>query len=145
MSCTVLGGGVSGLSTGIRLLEMGLEVRLVAERLSPETVSDTAAAWWYPFLVEPLVKTNRWSSESFVEFVRLMEEEGLEFITMRAGREYLKRACKAPGWSESINHFRITRFPTASPTLLILKSLIEIEKLQSIFSKSAGSDRDFIF
>jgi D-amino-acid oxidase len=86
---------------------MGLEVRLVAERLSPETVSDTAAAWWYPFLVEPLIKTNRWSSESFVEFVRLMEEEGLEFITMRAGREYLKRPCRPPGWSESINHFRI--------------------------------------
>jgi len=107
MSCTVLGGGVSGLSTGIRLLEMGLEVRLVAERLSPETVSDTAAAWWYPFLVEPLIKTNRWSSESFVEFVRLKEEEGLEFITMRVGREYLKQPCGTPGWSESINHFRI--------------------------------------
>ena len=107
MYCTVLGGGVSGLSTGIRLLEMGLEVRLVAERLSPETVSDTAAAWWYPFLVEPLIKTNRWSSESFVEFVRLMGEEGLEFITMRVGREYLKQPCRAPGWSESINHFRI--------------------------------------
>jgi len=107
MYCTVLGGGVSGLSTGIRLLEMGLEVRLVAERLSPETVSDTAAAWWYPFLVEPLIKTNRWSSESFVEFVRLMGEEGLKFITMRVGREYLKQPCRAPGWSESINHFRI--------------------------------------
>jgi D-amino-acid oxidase len=36
-----------------------------------------------------------------------MEEEGLEFITMRAGREYLKRPCRPPGWSESINHFRI--------------------------------------
>ena len=107
MSCTVLGGGVSGLSTGIRLLEMGLGVRLVAERMSPETVSDTAAAWWYPFLVEPIVKANRWSSESFVEFVRLMEEEELEFITMRLGREYLKQHSKAPDWSESVNHFRI--------------------------------------
>jgi D-amino-acid oxidase len=26
---------------------------------------------------------------------------------MRAGREYLKRPCRPPGWSESINHFRI--------------------------------------
>ena len=107
MSCTVLGGGVSGLSTGIKLLERSLEVHLVAEKLSPETVSDTAAAWWYPFLVEPLIKTNRWSSESFGEFVRLMDEEGLDFITMRMGREYLKRPCSAPGWSESIDHFRI--------------------------------------
>ena len=107
MFCTVLGGGVSGLSTGIRLLERGLEVRLVAEKMSPETVSDTAAAWWYPFLVEPLIKTNRWSSESFREFIRLMGEVGLEFITMRMGREYLKQSCMTPGWSESIDHFRI--------------------------------------
>ncbi|RPG71987.1 MAG: FAD-binding oxidoreductase [Euryarchaeota archaeon TMED192] len=107
MFCTILGGGVSGLSTGIRLLERGLEVRLVAEKMSPETVSDTAAAWWYPFLVEPLIKTNRWSSESFREFIRLMEQEGLEFITMRMGREYLKQPCRSPGWSESIDHFRI--------------------------------------
>jgi len=107
MFCTVLGGGVSGLSTGVRLLESGLEVHLVAEKMSPETVSDTAAAWWYPFLVEPLAKTNKWSSESFREFLRLKDEEELEFITMRMGREYLKQPCKPPGWSESLDHFRI--------------------------------------
>ncbi|MEC7744144.1 MAG: FAD-dependent oxidoreductase [Candidatus Thermoplasmatota archaeon] len=106
MEVRVIGAGVSGLSTGIRLLEAGFEVRIVASETSPNTVSDTAAAWWYPFLAEPLEKTNRWSSETFDELVRLMEG-GLECITMRLGREYLEKRCEPPGWSSDIPHFRI--------------------------------------
>jgi len=102
----VIGAGVSGLSTGIRLLEAGFKVRIVTSETSPNTVSDTAAAWWYPFLAEPLEKTNRWSSETFDELVRLMEG-GLECITMRLGREYLEEECEPPGWSGYIPHFRI--------------------------------------
>ena len=77
MEISIIGAGVSGLSTGIRLLEAGCSVVIFADKSSPDTVSDTAAAWWYPFLVEPLEKTNRWSAETFTELVRLTEEEGL--------------------------------------------------------------------
>ncbi len=107
MDVKVIGAGVSGLSTGIRLLEAGFNVTIITDKLSPETVSDTAAAWWYPFLAEPLEKTNRWSSETFDELIRLMSEEGVECITMRLGREYLVRECESPGWSNDIHHFRI--------------------------------------
>ena len=68
---SVIGAGVSGLSTGIRLLEAGYNVRIFSRHSTPDTVSDTAAAWWYPFLVEPLEKTNQWSAETFEELVRL--------------------------------------------------------------------------
>ncbi len=104
---SIIGAGVSGLSTGIRLLEAGHNVRIYAESISPNTVSDTAAAWWYPFLVEPLEKTNRWSSETFNELVRLREEEDVSCITMRMGKEFLEEECQVPGWSDSIPHFRI--------------------------------------
>ena len=96
---SVIGAGVSGLSTGIRLLEAGYKVKIFSQHSSPNTVSDTAAAWWYPFLVEPLEKTNRWSAETFTELVRLREEEGLSCITMRLGKEYLEQECEPPGWS----------------------------------------------
>ena len=86
MEISIIGAGVSGLSTGIRLLEAGCSVVIFADKSSPDTVSDTAAAWWYPFLVEPLEKTNRWSAETFSELVRLSEEEGLSCITMRLGK-----------------------------------------------------------
>jgi D-amino-acid oxidase len=109
MDCAVVGAGVSGLSCGIRLLEHGHSVTILSEFLSPNTVSDTAAAWWYPFLAEPINKTNRWSAETFDELVRLMNEENVECITMRKGREYLKEEEEAPGWSVDIPHFRILK------------------------------------
>jgi D-amino-acid oxidase len=44
MRVIVLGGGVSGLSSGVRLLEAGDRVDLWARELSPNTPSDVAAA-----------------------------------------------------------------------------------------------------
>ena len=107
MKITVVGAGVSGLSTGIRLLEEGWDVKIMTESMSPNTVSDTAAAWWYPFLAEPIEKTNRWSSETFNELLRLRNIEGVECITLRKGREYLEEKCNPPGWSSDIPYFRI--------------------------------------
>ena len=107
MDISIIGAGVSGLSTGIRLLEAGHDVTIFTEITTPDTVSDTAAAWWYPFLAEPLEKTNRWSVETFHELVRLMEEESVSCITMRKGKEFLEGESPAPGWSKQIPHFRI--------------------------------------
>ena len=107
MQVTVVGAGVSGLSTGIRLLENGFNVKIMAEEISPNTGSDTAAAWWYPFLAEPIEKTNRWASETFNELLNLKNQTKIEFITMRLGREYLMKKCDPPGWSLELPHFRI--------------------------------------
>ena len=107
MQITVVGAGVSGLTTGIRLLQQGWQVRIISKEFSPDTVSDVAAAWWYPFLVEPVDKTNQWSIQTFNELVRLRESEGVECISMRLGREYLEQECAPPGWSFDIPHFRI--------------------------------------
>lgn len=107
MEITVVGAGVSGLTTGIRLLEEGWKVKIMTEDVSPNTVSDVAAAWWYPFLVEPVEKTNRWASETFDELLRLKNFEGVECITLRKGREYLDEICEPPGWSFGLPYFRI--------------------------------------
>ena len=107
MEITIVGAGVSGLTTGIRLLQQGWKVRIISKEFSPDTVSDVAAAWWYPFLVEPVEKTNQWSIQTFNELVRLRDNEGVECISMRLGREYLEQECELPGWSFNIPHFRI--------------------------------------
>jgi len=48
----VIGAGVIGLSTALRLQEEipGLQVSVIAEKFSPETTSDGAAGIWGPFL-----------------------------------------------------------------------------------------------
>ena len=42
LDISIIGAGVSGLSTGIRLLEAGHDVTIFTESISPDTVSDTA-------------------------------------------------------------------------------------------------------
>ena len=74
--------------------------------VSPDTVSDIAAAWWYPFLAEPVEKTTRWSIETYHELLRLKHEFQLGFITMRRGVEYLVEPCAPPKWSDGISYFR---------------------------------------
>ena len=41
LDISIIGAGVSGLSTGIRLLEAGHDVTIFTECISPDTVSDT--------------------------------------------------------------------------------------------------------
>ncbi|MGB1250952.1 MAG: FAD-dependent oxidoreductase [Candidatus Promineifilaceae bacterium] len=44
----IIGAGVIGLTSGIRLLEQGASVTIMANALSPNTTSDVAAAYWFP-------------------------------------------------------------------------------------------------
>ena len=107
MDCVVIGAGVSGLSSAIRLLESGHSVRVMAREFSPDLVSDVAAALWYPFLAHPMEKTDRWGAETYTELMRLGEEEPMSGITMKFGREYLREVVELPGWRNNITHFRV--------------------------------------
>lgn len=47
----VIGAGVIGLSTAVRLSDIGYKVRIYAKDFTPNTTSDIAGAHWAPFLV----------------------------------------------------------------------------------------------
>jgi D-amino-acid oxidase len=49
LSIAVLGGGVIGLTSAIRLREAGFQVTTFAKATTPHTTSDIAAAYWAPF------------------------------------------------------------------------------------------------
>ena len=107
MRCTVVGAGVSGLSCAIRLLEAGHEVGVISDRFSPDTVSDVAAAIWYPFLTAPADKAEDWGIATYAELERLAEQESESGVRMRDGREYLRQVVNPPAWNEDIAAFRI--------------------------------------
>ena len=107
MRCTVVGAGVSGLSCAVRLLEAGHEVEVISDRFSPDTVSDIAAAIWYPFLTAPADRADGWGIATYAELERLSEHEPQSGVRMRDGREYLRQAVDPPEWSEDIAAFRI--------------------------------------
>ena len=107
MRCTIVGAGVSGLSSGIRLLEGGHDAHIVSEKFSPETVSDVAAAIWYPFLVKPADRADTWGIVTYNVLESLCDSDSEAGVKMIDGREYLRKVVDPPPWSEDIAAFRI--------------------------------------
>ena len=107
MHCTVVGAGVSGLSCAVRLLEEGHDVEVVSDRFSPDTVSDVAAAIWYPFLTAPADRADTWGLVTYAELERLATENPESGVRMRDGREYLRQEVEPPAWGNNIAAFDI--------------------------------------
>jgi D-amino-acid oxidase len=61
---TVVGAGVVGLSTALRLLDRGHQVRVIAAEPPLETTSAVAAAVWYPYRAEPRAHVLPWSART---------------------------------------------------------------------------------
>ncbi|MCL4265368.1 MAG: FAD-binding oxidoreductase [Anaerolineae bacterium] len=101
----VIGCGVSGLSCGIRLLERGWRVRIVARELPPQTTSDVAAAIWYPYRAYPEERVLAWSAVSFQEFLRLtaVPAAGTSLTTLIEPYQW---PVADPWWWSAVPHFR---------------------------------------
>ncbi|XXF81302.1 FAD-dependent oxidoreductase [Myxococcaceae bacterium GXIMD 01537] len=106
MRVIVVGCGVSGLSSGIRLLEAGYSVEIWARELPPHTTSDVAAAVWYPYLAFPQERVNAWSRRTF-EVLRALErtDRGVGVRTF-PGVEVFRAPVADPWWKDSVPDFR---------------------------------------
>ncbi len=82
MNVLVIGCGVSGLTTGIRLLEEKFTVTILARDLPPNTTSDKAGAIWFPYRAYPLNKVSKWSKISYKKFQALsgLADSGISMI-----------------------------------------------------------------
>lgn len=65
----VVGCGIIGLTSALRLQEAGWTVRIVARDLPPWTTSNKAAAIWEPYQVEPQGKVDGWAAVSYGVYV----------------------------------------------------------------------------
>lgn len=94
-SVAILGGGVVGLTTGIRLLEAGFKnLTLYAQRLppslppSPPLVSEVACALWLPICTSQqdcddknyIVRESVWARYSFARFAAIKGDCGISTI-----------------------------------------------------------------
>ena len=86
MRCTIVGAGVSGLSSGIRLLEGGHDARIVSDKFSQVTVSAVAAAIWSPFLVKPADRADTWGIVTYNVLESLSDSDPKAGVKMVDGR-----------------------------------------------------------
>jgi len=105
MNILVIGCGVSGLTTGLSLLEAGHTVTIWAKELPPFTTSNVAAAFWYPYKAYPTDKVAQWSNEAFQKFKELQsnKESG---ITMANILDRKGEPTPDPLWATAVEDFR---------------------------------------
>lgn len=97
----VIGCGVIGLTTAVRLREAGLDARIVAAAPPEETTSAVAAAVWYPYKAYPEEGVLRWGRGTFEVFERLAAVPG-SGVRMREGFELRRRPVPEPWWAAAV-------------------------------------------
>ena len=78
----VVGAGVIGLTTAVRLAEAGRDVAVIARDLPPETTSAVATALWYPYRAEPPDLVLAWALQSFLTYAKdaVDPESGVQLV-----------------------------------------------------------------
>ena len=101
----IIGGGVSGLSCGIRLLEAGFGVRIWAREPALRSTSNVAAAVWYPYKAYPEHLVVGWAASAYAELQRLAGQPDTGVI-VREGMEIFPWAVEEPWWRDAVPSYR---------------------------------------
>ncbi len=105
MRATILGAGVSGLTTATALLEAGWDVHVVGREAFESTVSMVAAAVWTPTELEPQRLTRGWALTSRKRFAALALDDPESGVG--ALRQWkLETRDPGPTWWETTPHVR---------------------------------------
>ena len=146
MKIIVIGCGVIGLSSGIRLLEAGHEVAIWARDLPPHTTSNIAAAIWYPYKVAPEAKVVEWGRHSYRVFKELAAQPDTG-VTIHGGFDLFRQPTPAPAWADFVGNFRQAR-PDELPTgytdghyfeVPVIETPVYMKYLRHRFEATGGS------
>lgn len=98
---TVVGAGVSGLTTAITLRERGLAVQVIARDLPERTTSAVPAAMWLPYRAAPAARVCAWARTTLLR-LRALAADGRSGIQLREGIEaYVEKHREPPWWGEA--------------------------------------------
>lgn len=105
MDILVIGCGVSGLTTGLCLLEAGHRVTVWARDLPPQTTSNVAAAVWLPFKAFPVERVTAWGKTTFQRF-KALQAEPESGVFMANVLDLKKEPSADPWWVAAVEDFR---------------------------------------
>lgn len=105
MRVTVLGAGVSGLSTAVSLLRAGAGVRVVAADPVAESTSYLAAAVWFPTHVGPSSAVARWGAHAYRVFAE-QSARGVPGVVMRESLALYRAKPEEPEWANQVGGVR---------------------------------------
>ncbi|MFJ6215160.1 FAD-dependent oxidoreductase [Streptomyces sp. NPDC092296] len=114
LDVVVIGAGVIGLTSALRLQEEGLRVIVVTADEPLSTTSAVAAAVWYPAGFDGGDRVAAWSARTFAELARQAADE-VPGVSMRLTRmlSHRQEAGPAPWWGAAVPDMR--RLEPAEP------------------------------
>ncbi|MFJ6622703.1 FAD-dependent oxidoreductase [Kitasatospora sp. NPDC091335] len=103
----VVGGGIIGLTTAVRLQERGRRVVVVTADGLLSTTSATAAAVWFPVATGTDSRVADWSATAFAEFAR-QAQDGVPGVSMRGTRmlAHERQPEGLPWWGAAVPDLR---------------------------------------
>lgn len=105
MHILILGCGVSGLTTGVSLLEAGHTVTIWTKDLPQQTTSSVAAAVWYPYKAYPENRVTAWGATAYHTFTQLAAVDG-SGVLLATLFEYKPIPSPDPWWISAVADFR---------------------------------------
>jgi D-amino-acid oxidase len=105
LEVVVVGCGISGLSSGILLLEQNYDVKIVARERPPLTTSDAAAAVWFPYEVPDSPEVLRWARLTLEELKKYSKDPDYP-VSMVKFVELFKMKREDPWWKDDVCGFR---------------------------------------
>lgn len=102
MRATVLGAGISGLTTALRLLEAGWDVQVVSADPPESTTSALAAAIWFPTHVGPPDRVNAWGRTAYDTFAAQALSGHVPGVVMRDSLVLGHAPLGEPDWVASV-------------------------------------------
>ena len=106
MDVLVIGAGVSGLTTGIRLAEAGLGVTIKAAAPPEQTTSVAAGAIWGLTRVGPQDRVVPWGRTGLKVLTELAAEPGTG-VRMASGKEVSRSPLEPHDWTELVPGLRL--------------------------------------
>jgi D-amino-acid oxidase len=97
----VVGSGVVGLTTAVRLRETGRSVCVLSADQPEQTTSNLAAAVWYPTGFSEQHGVLGWAQHTFQIFSGLVEELN-SGVVMRESLMFLRSPAGTPWWAEAV-------------------------------------------
>jgi D-amino-acid oxidase len=105
MRVIVLGAGVVGLTSAVRLLEAGCDVRVVAAATVEATTSYVAAGVWFPTHVGPPGKVAVWGRRT-LEVLAGQARDSVPGVVMRESLALYRQPPGQPDWAASVGQVR---------------------------------------
>jgi D-amino-acid oxidase len=105
MRVIVLGAGVVGLTTAVRLLEAGCDVRVVADAVVEGTTSYVAAGIWFPTHVGPPGKVAVWGRRT-LEVLAGQAGDLVPGVVVRESLALYRQPPGRPDWTAAVGPIR---------------------------------------